>query len=82
MAKVSYSRSRRFNRRRCNFCSDDVSYIDYKDLRTLKRYVSERGKIRPKRSTGTCAKHQRMLARAVKRARFMGLLPYVVDFYR
>lgn len=60
----------------CNFCIDRVTQIDYKDHDMLERYITDRGKIRPRRQTGTCAKHQRVLARAIKRARHVALLPY------
>ena len=64
----------------CAFCSDkEHDYIDYKDVAKLKRYMSERGKILPRRITGNCAKHQRALTVAVKRARQIAILPYVVD---
>ncbi|HLD77678.1 MAG TPA: 30S ribosomal protein S18 [archaeon] len=66
-----------FIKRACRFCSDKVEHIDYKDLERIGRYVTERGKIIPSRLTGTCARHQRVLTRAIKRARFMALLPYV-----
>ena len=66
-----------FVKKPCRFCSDKVEHIDYKDLDRIGRYVTERGKILPSRLTGTCAKHQRVLTRAIKRARFMALLPYV-----
>ncbi len=68
----------RFFRRRkfCRFSADGVSEIDYKDLETLKAYVSETGKIVPSRITGTSAKYQRQLTTAIKRARFLALLPY------
>ncbi len=68
----------RFFRRRkyCKFCADDMQEIDYKDLNTLKNYVTDTGKIVPSRITGTCARHQRQLARAIKRSRFLALLPY------
>lgn len=68
----------RFFRRRkfCRFTAEGVSEIDYKDLATLKQYVGESGKIVPSRITGTKAKYQRQLATAVKRARFLALLPY------
>jgi small subunit ribosomal protein S18 len=56
-----------------------VAKISYRDVNTLQRYVTERGKIRPRRQTGNCAKHQRVLARAIKRARYMALLPYTAD---
>ena len=61
----------------CAFCSDSNLHIDYKAVDMLKRYVTEEGKIRPRRQTGTCAKHQRELASSVKRARNIALLPYV-----
>jgi small subunit ribosomal protein S18 len=61
----------------CRFCSEKFDSVDYKDLERIGRYVTERGKILPSRLTGTCARHQRMLTRAIKRARFMALLPYV-----
>jgi small subunit ribosomal protein S18 len=64
-------------RRICAFCVDKVNTIDYKDTEMLNRYVNEFGRIRPRRQTGTCAKHQRALAVAVKRARHIALLPFV-----
>ena len=63
----------------CVFCVDKTAVIDYKDANKLKRYISERGKILPRRITGNCAKHQRALTVAVKRARQIAILPYVVD---
>ena len=60
----------------CYFCANHIDYIDYKDVELLKRYISEKGKILPRRVTGTCAKHQRTLTVAIKRARIMGLLPF------
>lgn len=63
----------------CSFCVDRVSEIDYKDLPRLRKYVSERAKIIPRRVTGTCAFHQRALTIAIKRARHMALMPYVSD---
>lgn len=68
----------RFYRRRkfCRFTAEDVKEIDYKDLDTLRNYITETGKIVPSRITGTSAKYQRQLATAVKRARFLALLPY------
>lgn len=66
-----------FVKKPCRFCAERVEHIDYKDLERIGRYVTERGKIIPSRITGTCAKHQRGLTRAIKRARFMALLPYV-----
>ena len=73
---------RRGGRRRkkvCVFCGDKNGVIDYKDVAKLKRYVSERGKILPRRITGNCAKHQRALTVAIKRARHIALMPYVTD---
>ncbi|WP_459129412.1 30S ribosomal protein S18 [Guggenheimella bovis] len=63
----------------CHFCTNKIEEIDYKDIRTLQRYISERGKILPRRVTGACAKHQRKITTAVKRARAIALLPYVAD---
>ncbi|MEA2078625.1 MAG: 30S ribosomal protein S18 [Pseudomonadota bacterium] len=69
--------SRFFRRRKfCRFTAEGVKEIDYKDLQTLKNYVTETGKIVPSRITGTKAKYQRQLATAIKRARFLALLPY------
>ncbi len=64
-------------RKVCSFCSEKVEVIDYKDPSRLRRYISDRGKIEPRRRTGTCARHQRILAGAIKRARHLALLPYV-----
>lgn len=61
----------------CQFCVDHAKEIDYKDVAKLKRYITEKGKILPRRQTGTCAEHQRTLTVAIKRAREMALLPYV-----
>ena len=69
-------------RKVCAFCVDHISYIDYKDPGRLRRYVSDRGKIEPRRKTGTCAKHQRGLATAIKRARHIALLPFTADHIR
>ena len=63
----------------CAFCVDKVEHIDFKDTAKLKRYTSERGKILPRRTTGTCAAHQRQLTVAIKRARQIALLPYVAE---
>ncbi len=60
----------------CAFCQSKVDNIDYKDVATLKKYVTEKGKILPRRMTGVCAKHQRVLASAIKRARIADLLPF------
>ena len=63
----------------CQFCADKAEVIDYKDVEKLKKYVTERGKILPKRITGTCAIHQREVTKAIKRARIVALLPYTAD---
>jgi small subunit ribosomal protein S18 len=67
---------RKPRRKFCAFCKDHVTYIDYKDINTLKRYISDRGKIRPRRVTGNCAQHQHQLSIAIKRARETALIPY------
>ncbi len=66
-------------RKFCSFCANKAQGIDYKDTSILVRYISDRGKIEPRRRTGTCARHQRALAMAIKRARHIALLPYVPD---
>jgi len=68
--------------RRCYFCVEGIAEIDYKDVDTLRRFLSDRGKIRPRRQTGTCARHQRRLARAIKRARHLALLPFTAEHIR
>jgi len=69
-------------RRTCRFCDNKEIYIDYKDEKKLQRFITEEGKIIPKRVTGTCAKHQRELVAAIKRARHLALLPFVTDAVR
>jgi len=69
-------------RRVCQFCVDKVQHIDFKDVSRLRRYLSDRAKIEPRRKTGTCAHHQRGLSEALKRARFMALLPYTAEHIR
>jgi small subunit ribosomal protein S18 len=78
------SGQRRFRGRAkvCDFCVDKDKRINYKDYDMLRRFLTERGKIRPRRQTGTCSKHQRSLSRAIKRARHMALLPYTTDSSR
>lgn len=85
---MAYNRSDSPNRRRgggrrrrkvCAFCTEADAVIDYKDVASLKKYVSERGKILPRRITGTCAKHQRAVTSAIKRARHLALMPYTQD---
>ena len=70
---------RKGHRKVCQFCVDKIDYIDYKDVARLRRCMSERAKILPRRVTGTCARHQRDLTTAIKRARQIALLPYVTD---
>lgn len=63
----------------CQFCADKIEDIDYKDVELLQKFITDRGKILPKRVTGTCAYHQRLVAKEIKRARTVALLPYVTD---
>ncbi len=72
-------RGRKPRRKVCAFCVDKIEYIDYKDVNRLRRFVNERGKIVPRRMSGNCAKHQRQLSEAIKRARAIALMPYSVD---
>ena len=72
-------RDHRPKRKVCAFCVDKIEEIDYKDVPRLRRYLSERAKIVPRRVTGTCARHQRQLTVAIKRARHLALLPYISD---
>lgn len=69
-----------FRKKYCKFCREKKDYIDYKDISTLRYYITERGKIVPSRISGACAKHQRQLSNAIKRARFIALLPYSSRF--
>ncbi len=74
------SRNRRSRKKVCSFCVDrSLSVIDYKEPTKLRRFISERAKILPRRITGTCAQHQRQLTTAIKRARYLALLPYTHD---
>ena len=75
---TEHARPRR-RKKVCSFCVDKVEHIDFKDTAKLRRYLSERGKILPRRTTGTCAAHQRQLTVAIKRARHIALLPYVAE---
>lgn len=70
---------RRKRRKVCGFCQDKIGFLDYKDVGRLRRYITERGKILPRRNSGVCAKHQRQLAVGVKRARYIGFIPYTCD---
>ena len=76
MAQQRRGGGQRRRKKVCYFCANHIDYINYKDVELLKRYISEKGKILPRRVTGTCAKHQRTLTVAIKRARIMGLLPF------
>lgn len=72
-------RAKRAKKKVCLFCVDKVDGIDYKDTAKLKKYITERGKIVPRRISGNCAKHQRQLTTAIKRARIIALLPFVAE---
>ncbi|QUH27235.1 30S ribosomal protein S18 [Serpentinicella alkaliphila] len=77
--KVINKKRRRTKKKVCIFCADKINHIDYKDVQKLKKYITERGKIIPRRISGNCAIHQRALTIALKRSRQMALLPYSVD---
>ena len=80
MAMYANDKARPRKRKKvCNFCVDKATSIDFKDFGKLRRYTSERGKILPRRISGNCAKHQRCLTEAIKRARVLALLPYTND---
>ena len=79
MERNDKARGRRPKRKVCAFCVDKVDFIDYKDVAKLRRYITERAKILPRRISGCCAKHQRELTVSIKRARYMALLPYSAD---
>ena len=72
-------RSRRPRRKVCSFCVDKIEHIDYKDVARLRRFTTERGKILPRRISGNCAKHQRQVTLAIKRARNIALMPFTAD---
>ena len=78
---MAMERNQRGRKRRkvCTFCVDKVEQIDYKDTAKIRRFISERSKILPRRMTGTCAAHQRQLTEAIKRARHIALLPYITE---
>lgn len=69
-------------RRVCKFCKENADYIDHKNIKKLSRFITDRGKIIPRRVTGTCAKHQRQLGAAIKRARYLALMPYTSEHLR
>ena len=77
--KRSQKKERRPKRKVCAFCVDRMHEIDYKDVTRLRKYISERGKILPRRISGNCAKHQRLLTVAIKRSRFIALLPFTSE---
>ena len=72
---------KRQHRKVCAFCAEKIDYIDYKEISRLRRFISDRGKILPRRVTGTCAKHQRPLTVALERARAIALLPYTTELH-
>ena len=76
---VSQLKRRPRRKKPCPLCVDKVFILDYKDLNRFRRFITDRGKIIPKRNSGSCAKHQRMLAESIKRSRFIGLIPYCID---
>ncbi|HEX6547265.1 MAG TPA: 30S ribosomal protein S18 [Candidatus Dormibacteraeota bacterium] len=80
--RMREGKPKRSSRKVCQFCAEKIDYIDYKEVSRLRRFISERGKILPRRLTGTCAKHQRPLTDALKRARQIALLPYTADASR
>jgi small subunit ribosomal protein S18 len=77
--RAAAKKDRRPKRKLCNFCADKLDDLDYKDTTRLRKFISERGKILPRRISGNCASHQRALTTAVKRARVIALLPFVVQ---
>ncbi len=78
---MAYEKPQRGRKRRkvCTFCADKIEHIDYKDVARLRKFISERSKILPRRMTGVCAEHQRQLTVAIKRARHIALIPYVTE---
>ena len=76
--KPQFNKARK-KKKVCQFCADKIEHIDYKDVTRLRKCISERAKILPRRITGTCAKHQRQLTVAIKRARHIAILPYISD---
>ncbi len=77
---VGLTKRRRVKRRKaCTFCVDKATYIDYKDVMRLRKYITERGKVLPRRVTGNCARHQRVMTVSIKRSREIALMPYFID---
>lgn len=66
----------------CSLCEDDVEVVDYKDPELLDRFLTDRGKILPRRATGACSRHQKQLSSAIKRARYLALIPYIKNYHR
>ena len=80
MSAARRGKKKFFRRRKvCRFCADHIEWVDYKDVKTLQQYVVERSKILPRRISGNCAKHQRLIQQAIKRARHIALLPFVSE---
>lgn len=78
----SKKKKRPAKQKKCFFCTEGIVAIDYKDVDLMRKMTTERGKIAPRRNTGTCPKHQRVLATAIKRARHLALIPFVKEYYR
>jgi len=78
----SKKKRRPAKKKKCFFCTESLVAVDYKDIDLMRKMTTERGKIAPRRNTGTCPKHQRMLATAVKRSRHLALIPFVKEYYR
>ncbi len=77
---MAFQKGRRRRRKRvCFFCANEIETLDYKDVNAVSKYITERGKIKPRRVTSTCAKHQRMVANTVKRSRHMAYIPFVKE---
>ncbi len=76
---INNKRKRKSKKKVCTFCADKVTYMDYKEVQKLKKYITERGKILPRRISGNCSIHQRDITQAIKRARHMALLPYTME---
>ncbi|WP_027120799.1 30S ribosomal protein S18 [Mycoplasmopsis lipofaciens] len=82
MAHIRPKKTTFIKRRRCQLCDDKINYVDYKDVEFLEKFIAGNGQIKPHAATGTCAKDQRKIASAVKRARYMALIPYIKERVR
>ena len=80
--KKEKKESKSFKRKYCKLCLEKIGFVDYKDDKRLGRFITDRGKIVPRRVSGTCSRHQKQITVAVKRARILALLPFTSDFYR